>query len=38
MFQPAETGALAEYALIETTFDTSALNLISDWINERFAN
>ena len=38
MFQPAQTGALAEYALIETTFDPAALELISDWINERFAD
>ncbi|WP_300529792.1 alpha/beta fold hydrolase [Maricaulis sp.] len=38
MFQPAETGALAEYALIETTFDPAALALVSDWINQHFAD
>lgn len=35
MFQPAQTGTIAEYAQIETTFDPEALVLISDWISER---
>ncbi|MDM7982890.1 MAG: alpha/beta fold hydrolase [Maricaulis sp.] len=35
MFQPAQTGTIAEYAQIETTFDPEALVLISDWITER---
>jgi pimeloyl-ACP methyl ester carboxylesterase len=32
LFQPAETGMLGEYATIETTFDESAMGLISGWI------
>lgn len=35
LFQPAQTGTIAEYAQIETTFDPEALVLISDWITER---
>lgn len=35
MFQPAQTGTIAEYAQIETTFDPEALVLISDWITAR---
>jgi len=32
LFQPAKTGGMEEYALIETTFDPAALELISTWI------
>lgn len=32
LFQPATTGGLTEYGLIETTFDEAALLVISDWI------
>ncbi len=32
LFQPAETGAIGEYANIETTFDEEALAIIRDWI------
>ena len=38
MFQPARSGTIAEYAQIETTFAPDALELISDWINERFTD
>lgn len=34
LFQPAETGGMSEYINIETTFDPSALNAISDWLDE----
>lgn len=37
MFQPAQTGTIAEYAQIETTFDPETLALISDWIAARTA-
>ena len=37
MFQTARTGNVAEYAQIEETFNPDALELISDWITERFA-
>ncbi len=36
LFQHATTGTLAEYAAIEETFDPETLQLISDWILERF--
>lgn len=36
LFQPAATGALSEYAQIETTFDPAAIELIATWINSRF--
>jgi len=36
MFQHAETGSMREYALIEETFAPHAMELISDWINDRF--
>jgi hypothetical protein len=32
LFQPAKTGALAEYAQIETTIDPSVLELVPTWI------
>ena len=35
LFQPAVTGAVSEYMTIETTFDQSALAIISDWILEK---
>lgn len=37
LFQPATTGALSEYAQIETTFDEQALDSIARWINDRFS-
>ena len=36
LFQTATTGAIGEYRDIEETFDPAALELISDWIRERF--
>jgi dienelactone hydrolase len=36
LFQTARTGALGEYRDIEETFSPAALELISDWIRERF--
>ena len=32
LFQPAQTGAVSEYTTIETTFDISALQLLTEWI------
>ena len=32
LFQPAATGAISEYATIETTFDVNALKIMKDWI------
>jgi len=32
LFQPTETGSLSEYGEIETTFDESVMDRISDWI------
>lgn len=32
LFQPAETGALGEYGVIETTFDEATMGLIAGWI------
>ena len=37
MFQTAQTGTVPEYAQIEETFNPAALELISNWIAERFA-
>lgn len=34
LFQPAQTGLPAEYSTIETTFDPSALEIVSTWILE----
>lgn len=36
LFQHAKTGAPSEYGKIEETFATEALELMSNWINERF--
>lgn len=36
LFQPATTGALSEYAQIETTFDPATIDIIAQWINDRF--
>lgn len=36
LLQPATTGAISEYASIETTMDPAALETIRDWIVERF--
>ncbi len=36
LFQPATTGAPGEYALIEVTIDPSVLDLVTEWILERF--
>lgn len=37
LFQNAETGSPAEYATIEETMSPQVLELVSDWILERFA-
>ena len=37
LFQPAKTGSPGEYAMIETTLDPSVLDLVTRWIQERFA-
>ncbi|HWG34224.1 MAG TPA: CocE/NonD family hydrolase [Gemmatimonadaceae bacterium] len=37
LFQPARTGAVAEYASIDETVSTQVLELIAAWINARFA-
>ncbi len=36
LFQPATTGAPGEYALVEVTIDPSVLDLVTEWILERF--
>jgi uncharacterized protein len=36
LLQPAKTGAISEYATIETTMDPSALETVRDWIVQRF--
>jgi pimeloyl-ACP methyl ester carboxylesterase len=36
LFQTATTGAFSEYGRIEETFDPDAMELVSDWILERF--
>ncbi|MYM22874.1 alpha/beta fold hydrolase [Duganella sp. FT135W] len=36
LFQPAITGAVGEYARIETTLATPALDTITAWLTERF--
>ncbi len=36
LFQTAETGAPSEYAMIEETFNETALDLVSSWITQRF--
>ena len=36
LFQPATTGAPGEYALIEVTLDPSMLDLVTEWILQRF--
>ena len=38
LFQHATTGALGEYNDIEETFAPEAMQIIADWINERFGN
>ena len=35
LFQPAETGLPSEYAQIDTTMASSALQAVSSWIRER---
>ena len=35
LFQPAQTGLVAEYATIETTFDEAVLSDIVEWITSR---
>ncbi|HEY6829080.1 MAG TPA: CocE/NonD family hydrolase [Gemmatimonadaceae bacterium] len=37
LFQTAITGASSEYATIDETFSPQVLDLVSSWINERFA-
>lgn len=36
LFQPATTGAVSEYGQIDETFAPAAMQLVSDWILERF--
>jgi pimeloyl-ACP methyl ester carboxylesterase len=36
LLQPATTGSVDEYALIPTTIDPGALQLITDWLQQRF--
>ncbi|MQA90814.1 MAG: hypothetical protein GEU90_11335 [Gemmatimonas sp.] len=36
LFQHAETELVAEYAQIEETFAPEALDLVADWIVQRF--
>ena len=36
LFQPATTGAMAEYAKIDETISPQVLDLIASWINSRF--
>jgi hypothetical protein len=36
LFQHAETGLMAEYAVIEETFAPQALEMMGSWIEERF--
>lgn len=35
LFQPARTGALMEYAVIETTFDEAVLEDMAEWIKDK---
>jgi fermentation-respiration switch protein FrsA (DUF1100 family) len=35
LLQPATTGAVSEYASIETTIDEGVLKQITEWINQR---
>ena len=35
LFQPAKTGTLTEYAMIETTFDEQVLEDMTEWIVEK---
>jgi uncharacterized protein len=37
LFQPARTGSPGEYGTIETTMDPAVLDLVTRWIQERFA-
>ena len=37
LFQTSKNGSFSEYAKIEETFSSIALNIISDWINKRFS-
>ncbi len=38
LFQEAETGSPAEYPLLEKAFVDGFLEMIADWVNERFGN
>ncbi len=38
LFQTSETGSFTEYASNEETLSPIVLEIISDWINERFSN
>ena len=38
LFQTAQTGSPAEYATIEETFSVDALELMTSWITQRFAD
>ncbi|HEX8661879.1 MAG TPA: alpha/beta hydrolase, partial [Brevundimonas sp.] len=35
LFQPAQTGLMAEYGQIETTLDPSVIQTVVDWIAAR---
>ncbi|MCA9287103.1 MAG: alpha/beta fold hydrolase [Phycisphaerales bacterium] len=35
LFQPATTGGMSEYAVIETTFDPGTLEIMAAWIREK---
>lgn len=37
LFQPARTGSPGEYGLIDTTIDPAVLDLVTRWIQQRFA-
>lgn len=38
LFQTAETGSVAEYATIDETMSPRVMDLVADWINERFGD
>jgi uncharacterized protein len=36
LMQPATTGAITEYPMIDTTISVEVLNLVTNWMSERF--
>ncbi|MBT8461917.1 MAG: hypothetical protein KJO44_05280 [Gemmatimonadetes bacterium] len=38
VFQTARTGSMMEYGMLEESFSVEALELITDWIIERFGS